>query len=88
MFHFRNFIFEITRFDNPSFWIELQSSVHSKAIWVVKFSRHTAGLDTIFIQITMDAPQGSQGCQKIAIFLQLNLLSSCAKIDRHKMPVL
>ena len=34
------------------------------------------------------APQGSQGCQKIGIiFLQIKLLSSCAKIapKRHKL---
>ena len=49
---------------------------------------HTAGLDTIFIQIYMNGPQGSQGCQKIRIiFLQIKLLSSCAKIapKRHKL---
>ena len=32
-------------------------------------------------------PQGSQGCQKIRFFLQIKVLSSCAKIaqKRHKL---
>jgi hypothetical protein len=52
---------------------------------------HTAGLDTIFIQIYMDAPpglcRGPRGVKKSDFFLQTKLLSSCAKITpkRHKL---
>ena len=43
---------------------------------------HTASSDTIFIQIYMDAPPGVPGVSKNQnFFLQIKLLSSCAKID-------
>ena len=50
-------------------------------------SCHTAGLDTIFVQIYMDAPPGVPGVSKNQNFLQIKLLSSCAKIaaKRHKL---
>ena len=52
------------------------------------YRRHTAGSDTIFIQIYMDALPGVPGVSKNQIFfLQIKLLSSCAKIapKRHKL---
>ena len=43
---------------------------------------HTAGSDTIFIQIYMVAPLGVPGVSNNQIFfLEIKLLSSCAKID-------
>ena len=47
--------------------------------------QHTAGSDTIFIQIYIDAPPGVTGVSKT--FLQIKLLNSCAKIalKRHKL---
>ena len=51
-------------------------------------TEHTAGLDTIFIQIYMDALPGVPGVSKNQIFfLQIKLLSFCAKIapKRHKL---
>jgi hypothetical protein len=43
---------------------------------------HTASSDTIFIQIYMDAPPGVPGVSKNEIFfVEIKLLSSCAKID-------
>ena len=52
------------------------------------YAVHTAGSDTIFIQIPMDAPPGVLGVSKNQkFFLQIKLLSSCAKIapKRHKL---
>ena len=49
---------------------------------------HTAGLDTIFVQIYMDALPGVPGVSKNQIFfLQIKLLSFCARIapKRHKL---
>ena len=50
---------------------------------------HTACLDTIFIQIYMDAPPGPgpRGVKNQIFFLQIKLFSSCAKIapKRHKL---
>ena len=49
---------------------------------------HTAGSDTIFIQIHMDAPPGVPGVSKIhKNMVQIKLLSSFAKIapKRHKL---
>ena len=33
-------------------------------LWVVMIEMHTAGLDTIFVQIYMDAPPGVPGVSK------------------------
>ena len=49
---------------------------------------HTAGSDTILVQIYMYPPQGSQGCQKIRISeSEIKLLSFCANIalQRRKL---
>ena len=51
---------------------------------------HTAGLDTIFIQIYGRAPRGPRGVKKSEFFLQIKLLSFCARIapkgtKRHKL---
>jgi hypothetical protein len=49
---------------------------------------HTAGSDTIFVQIYMDALPGVPRVSKNQIFfLQIKLLSFCAKIaqKRHKL---
>jgi hypothetical protein len=49
---------------------------------------HTAGSDTIYVQIYMDALPGVPGVSKNQIFfLQIKLLSFCAKIaqKRHKL---
>ena len=49
---------------------------------------HTAGSDTIFVQIYMDPPPGVPGVSKNQIFFsQIKLLSFCANIapKRHKL---
>ena len=49
---------------------------------------HTAGSDTIFVQIYMDPPPGVPGVSKNQIFFsQMKLFSFCAKIapKRHKL---
>ena len=49
---------------------------------------HTAGLDTIFVQIYMDALPGVPGVSKNQnFFLQIKVLSFCANIapKRHKL---
>ena len=48
---------------------------------------HTAGLDTIFVQIYMDVLPGVPGVSKNQFFLHIKLLSFCANIapKRHKL---
>ena len=49
---------------------------------------HTAGSDTIFVQIYMDPPPGVPGVSKNQIFFsQIKLLSFCANIapQKHKL---
>ena len=49
---------------------------------------HTAGSDTIFVQIYMDPPPGVPGVSKNQnFFSQIKLLSFCARIapKRHKL---
>ena len=50
--------------------------------FVVYETRGTQPDLTFFFQITIDSPQGSQGCPKIhQNVLHIKLLSSCAKIE-------
>ena len=54
----------------------------------VDTSLHPAGLDTIIVQIYMDALPGVSGMSKKSdFFLQIKLLSFCARIvpKRHKL---
>ena len=63
-------------------------TVIRKTLFIHRVQKHTASLDTIFIQIYMDTLPGVPGVSKIQnFFLQIKLLSFCAKIapKRHKL---
>ena len=48
--------------------------VNEVCFWSLSKPYHTARLDTIFEKIYMDLLPGSQGCQKIRMFLRIKLL--------------
>ena len=57
-------------------------------LWMAPYYNHTAGLDTIFAHIYMDAPPGVPRVLKNQIyFLKIKMLSFCANIapESHKL---